>query len=136
MVYCCDIVLGVNINDLIEYDNNKYSVTGFDKSFEKKMEALDFIIEKKEESSLCIHIYGDPFAACETDEHLDDNSDDNSDETVPCILGICVLSAGHSDLYDSIYLTSLLKDCEKFKKELNEIFKYVPRIGIHYVGIM
>lgn len=127
MVYGCDIVLGTDINEFLYYDDNKYCVFGSNKEFEKKIDALHFIIQKVKESSLGIITYG----AC---PYNDLCKEESNEEESKCILGINIMSLESNDLYDSVKIYYFLKCKKKIEEEFYKFFNYNFDIDIHYVG--
>ena len=133
MVYGCNIVLGADINEFLYYDDDKYCVFGSNKKFEKKIDALHFIIQKVEESSLGIITYG----ACPYNDLCKEESNEeesNEEEELKCILGINIMSMGWDELYDSVKMHNFLKYKKEIEEEFYKFFNCNFDIDIHYLG--
>ena len=132
MVYSCDVVLGTDINEFLYYDDDKYRVFGSNKKFEKKIEALYFIIEKVKESSLGINTYG----ACPYNDLCKDESDeDESDEEESkCILGMSIMYFDFNNLYDLVEMYNFMKYKKQIEEDFYKFFNCNFDINIHSLG--
>ena len=124
MVYGFNVVLGVDVNNFILYDDDIeiYWISGYEEEFEKKKEAIGFIIQKVEESSLGIETF------CTYEDG----------EEAICIIGIPIMGAGFDDVYDYVKMDNFLKYKKQIGDDLHKFFNcnydIKSDIDIHYVG--